>query len=800
MSSTTQPLYNYSAISLGESTEVNASLAFTFDGNQSFSVGVWFLPLSMAQQECIVYTTPSGFSINSNQGVIYLNWGGSNTQLSFEDAVLTVGQWQYLLITFSSNGTGVGRASAYINGALCGQLSNVSPGTPVTCNTLSVGSGLYMQCMFVGLWKTCLTADLATTPWQLSGAEDNLVLSANLDLSPPQDESGNSNALSVTEGAEFVTTCPALYLNIDGYATPSVADASAITVGNGSAPFSLGCWVYAGTPSIFDGVDFTIVANGDIMLPGAFLAYLQYDAQSSTYAWCAQLGGVTGTGVSSTTTFAPETWHYVAMTFDGTTVTLYVDGTACGTAAPPSITSIAQPSVMFGATPDSSSPGEFSNPFNGYIQALGIWSLALSTSQIQSLMTSPPADDTSTSCVAYYDFQTAWADNDITGNPAALFNSAQVTFQTSQSAETTGGLGKVPSTRGRVPHPVRQLAESMGIDGSVEVDSLSFCPGKGTQTALTKQQIDDILVSFNRLVGALVPEPLRDTYRDEGRRNLFMGLGVAAKIDGPLPGMVRHSIEGDQVVFQHYTVDGLLECGRFPTAEVSETAAWVIAIISTSISCLFTVLGVGFAANNLVKVLARWIQSVAGGVAQQGLLATIASTPITGALVIKIVRTLAGSGMLTSAVAAAIAGTSWWSSAFTILSIVMQIAAIWLTGGLFLAFMLTQLLVNIAQLIYVIVCDKPTNSGPIAVLSGLNPGSCAAGAGPLSLTIYGNYFMQGATATFNGVSLTTASIQNLTQMGVTVPSAQLATAGQYQVVVSNPSSSSSSNFLLFTVS
>ena len=75
---------------------------------------------------------------------------------------------------------------------------------------------------------------------------------------------------------------------------------------------------------------------------------------------------------------------------------------------------------------------------------------------------------------------------------------------------------------------------------------------------------------------------------------------------------------------------------------------------------------------------------------------------------------------------------------------------------------------------------------PAPVISSLNPTSATAGAAAETLTIIGTGFVSTSTATYNGGSARTPITQSATQLTIALSTSDLATAGNYPVVVSNP--------------
>src|ERR1017187_4158007 len=76
-------------------------------------------------------------------------------------------------------------------------------------------------------------------------------------------------------------------------------------------------------------------------------------------------------------------------------------------------------------------------------------------------------------------------------------------------------------------------------------------------------------------------------------------------------------------------------------------------------------------------------------------------------------------------------------------------------------------------------------------ITQLSPSQASAGSGPITLTIYGTGFTNMSSVTFNGTQQTLTFV-SATQLTVTLSATELAIAGTYAVVVTNPGSSSAS--------
>jgi uncharacterized protein (TIGR03437 family) len=77
------------------------------------------------------------------------------------------------------------------------------------------------------------------------------------------------------------------------------------------------------------------------------------------------------------------------------------------------------------------------------------------------------------------------------------------------------------------------------------------------------------------------------------------------------------------------------------------------------------------------------------------------------------------------------------------------------------------------------------STNPTPAITDLSPSSAIAGSGPLLLTIDGSGFIASSSVTFNG-SPHTASFVSASQLSITLSSSDLANAGMFAIVVTNP--------------
>ena len=227
------------------------------------------------------------------------------------------------------------------------------------------------------------------------------------------DSSGNGNTGTVS-GATWVSSGKfgkALSFN-GSSALVSVPDAASLHFGSA---VTLEAWV---DPSAVSA------AWRDVIYKGSDAVYLE---SSSTGTGNAPAGGGTFGGqdefAGGSSALAANTWSYLAETYDGSTIRLYVNGTQVG--------SLAASGAVLSSTSPLQIGGDslFGQYFSGLIDDVRVYNVALSPAQVQSDMTTP---------VGSSDTQPPTAPGTLTATAGAA---GQITLNWTASTDNTGVTG-----------------------------------------------------------------------------------------------------------------------------------------------------------------------------------------------------------------------------------------------------------------------------------------------------------------------------------------------------------------------
>ncbi len=97
------------------------------------------------------------------------------------------------------------------------------------------------------------------------------------------------------------------------------------------------------------------------------------------------VGAITAALPSSSTTHAASAWHMITATYDGTKMTLYIDGAVVASAAFTGVIATTTDPLTIGTKNGSTTAGDF---FNGYIDDVRIYNRSLSASEVAILYAS----------------------------------------------------------------------------------------------------------------------------------------------------------------------------------------------------------------------------------------------------------------------------------------------------------------------------------------------------------------------------------------------------------------------------
>lgn len=378
-------------------------------GNAAWSLECWY---KVAANPSATVNMLSLGTVATNQQVSLVLTSAGNADLLIQGVATVVGAaatatntWHHFVATY--DGT---TARTYVDGVAGGTNApaalNVTYGAAAIGATAAGASGWFPgqidECV---IYTTTLSAARVTThfnaglPAALSLGAPNTYVDvvmanggASLNNYYRLDESSGTTAYDIsgylynatTHGSPTQGVAGALSGDTDTCYTLAAASSQFVNCPTSGLPtanaaISVACWMkFAANPASIQA----LVSWG--ATGGGTHNVFQLNLQTSGKV---AIDNGVGTGVVlSTLALTTATWHFVVGTWDGTTMTLYVDGASQGTATPGAQT-IPASSTVFNIGANSASASAPGNFYSGQVDEVCAWSIKLSSTQVSAIYT-----------------------------------------------------------------------------------------------------------------------------------------------------------------------------------------------------------------------------------------------------------------------------------------------------------------------------------------------------------------------------------------------------------------------------
>lgn len=432
-------------------------LGIPLDGSVPFSVDAWVRLDGLC----------AGASILSKDGVFDFGISGDALTLAIagyppvqsnpKQGALDHLEWHYVTATYAN-----GQVRLYIDGKF-NVLQGISGSGSSNQNPFLIGRGLQAHVSSVRVYDVAIVPDAVMSNMFEAPAAGTIVADFDFSQTPPVDSGPRHLPIALESGARMTRSTPALSLRDTAFAEP-LSEEEIDPGGDQVDPYSVQAWVY-----VEDGdcPEQAVLVNSDLESDTGMALCLVYDDAAEGFRVASLRGSVFAEDLLfSTALVQPGTWTNVATTFDGTTLTVYVDGEAAG-------------SQQFGPIPLSSAGGRLlvgaalseEQPFGvmtlqGYVSRLEIWDVALSAAQVAEYMGAMP-DMGAAGLQACYDFTTSRARNMLDAHPVGLADGAELAEQ----AQAATAAGPSPTTWEQPEWPeeldeetIRSLRDSIDFD------------------------------------------------------------------------------------------------------------------------------------------------------------------------------------------------------------------------------------------------------------------------------------------------------------------------------------------------
>ncbi|MBB5747398.1 LamG domain-containing protein [Brevundimonas variabilis] len=549
---------SYVALALDalSSARTSAAAGNLLTGARAFSIDAW-IRFNGLPAETVVIGQDGVFAFGSQGPAVYFQFGTQSVILSdLAQAQLQDDSWHYICITFDG-----AMVRLYIDGRFnTGQ--NAMAQLPAGTLPVVFGQGLQGLVRRIRIYNVPLSAQAVLD--NMYGPPTSGTLAADFDFSvnPAVDRGPFAYPISLQGSALAFKVSPAASLGTVGFIRPM--GEKAVNPGGGQTdPYTVQTWVYVAAR--LNPVQ-AIFVNSDLMLDTGIALLLQYDATVSAYRVVSQRGSDSDSGQSLTSsgTIPVGVWANVATTFDGVTLSIYLNGVLDRTRVCAPIPLYSQFSDLVIGAAIAQGVASGATTLQGYVREVDVWSVALSAASIVTNMAVPP-DLESVSLEAAYVFSNSPARNQVNGHPIGL----------AEGAVLSGQLGPAPVSAG-VPMAVEEAPPPpMGLDPDLMAElraGLDFSDLVERHAADFDAAMDADIVAFADPRDQIL---IASAWR-EARRKLALE-------PTSLPFLVtEHRIAGDRLIVVHRPA-GSYVAYRADEAALDDCTMWKIRLVFTLI-------------------------------------------------------------------------------------------------------------------------------------------------------------------------------------------------------------------------
>lgn len=570
---------SYVALALDalSSAQTSAAAGALFTANKAVSVDAWVrfngLPAST-----VAIGQDGVFAFGSQGPSVYFEFNNLPIVLSdLTQAQLKDDSWHYICMTFDGAMVRLYIDGQFNTGQSCMGL------VAANANPVTIGQGVQGLVRRLRIYNTSLNAEDVLNNMFGPPAAGTLVADFDFSSNPPVDRGPSAYPITLQGNAVPIKVSPAASLGTVGFIRPM--GEKAINPGGGQVdPYTIQTSVYVS--SALNPVQ-AVFVNSDLSMDTGVALYLQYDTTVSAFRVVSQRGsdGDSGQVLTSSGSVRVGVWTNIATTFDGVTLSIYINGVLDSTKACPPIPLYSQFSdLLIGAAIARGIPSG-ATTLQGFLKEVDVWSTALSAADILTYMGTPP-DVTSTNLSAAYVFTNSPARNQANGHPVGLAEGAVMAGQLEPAPamppQAGGQEDAPPPPMGLDPKVMAALRADLDFSDFHARNSAEFDAAMASDLAAFDDPKDVALV---------------EAAWTDARRKL-------AEDPTALPFLVaQHDIDGERLIIVHRPSGSYVAYRGDPTA-IDDCTMWKVRLIFTVIGgAIDAFTGVGSALGDKAIVL-----------------------------------------------------------------------------------------------------------------------------------------------------------------------------------------------------
>ncbi len=736
-----------SAATIAAPLPVNFSGQYTDGSMSEFALGGWFRVTSFPNfgsgPTLFLATNQFRLSINDH-GVLVAGFESSGMAGAVMSATaIPDSEWHYASVTYqqTNQATAGGTLQLFLDGieVASNQVNtsaSLTQGVCVIGEPSANGNEALLQFASWSIWETALSTALVSVPElgpPLPNSDAAATLAAAFDFTgwPNGDVSGKKVPIQMTAGPIFV---PRLALQNNSQVLLDSNGTTHIAVG-GPAPFTVMSWAYVSPADNYNVLQMLKSKSSDSALTDFFAVAI---------VGLGQLVVGRRPGLLQSVKIEPDRYSHFAITYDGTTFFVYVNGAVVYQQAAPAatlqpiVTPITRAGLAFGKS-----------DFPGEMQGLSIWNVALTQGQIQDYWrgTDPwGAPGLVTLCDFEYDISDAVSGRALAATNAFIADSAisqpmisalgtghkqavshdDAAFPLGMDPEMQALIQAMPASDTAQPAMsaksivgTQVLAPGRDLNGgapsnlpqfgnSARLKALSARSGVDTKTPVDLNALSDVqketLMAFEPYLNGL-PQRQANLLREEFLRNIRIGEDHAAT--GYTAARFEIRDEGGKTAFHFYDDQGGHEVHRLEVLLTPQQEYWMrialdvcflvmamFGIVTSAAQAAGMVGPLQALADEFAAYLAKFTGNGIGGPTANALACMKAWVKL--AWDRKALVSLAWAMLKTAYQATQ---ESWWNLGFAVLSIVAQLLALLTSGGLLIAVRIAQMGLSLHTLI-----------------------------------------------------------------------------------------------------
>lgn len=357
-------------------TEGYATVAETgmkTDGKHSWGITAW-IRLNGMGKDISILSREGAFDFGVSHGKLVFRMGETEVVQTDLNWKVNSDMWHYVAVTYDLHSL-----CFYVNGELAGKAA-VDLKAEENGKNYVIGENLDGFIRSLKVYDSCPDGDEVVLG--MFGETQDVKPCAELDFgcNPPADRCRPDAVVRMEGGCRSCVLEPALMLQGTAYAEPVLTE----TLNPGGKqvdPYTIQAevWVTGKQPRQ------TVFVNGNHNEDAGMAIYLRYDTEKKGYRLCALRGSdeEAENKVVSDALVQTDRWVNVAVTYDGQSVCLYLDGKLDKRKdrVGPVLKPMMKGELLFGAMRENGKPVGI-NTLQGYIRRIDIWERALTEEEI----------------------------------------------------------------------------------------------------------------------------------------------------------------------------------------------------------------------------------------------------------------------------------------------------------------------------------------------------------------------------------------------------------------------------------